>query len=207
LLREPLTMQSYLDARLIADPLGLFDCVMPCAGAEGFLVLEEGRARELGIPFARLLASAERHNGARGVAMPMQLGWHYFRDELYASAGIIPGALDIVQVYDDYPIMVFLQLEELGLFAQGEASRHLTEEGFFNGDRLVNVNTSGGQLSAGQAGFAGGFMGLTETVRQLTSRALGNQLWGVNTALVSGFGMINYDRGLCTAAAVLEKVE
>ena len=39
LFKKPLTLDEYLNARLIADPLRLFDCVMPCAGAEGFLVM------------------------------------------------------------------------------------------------------------------------------------------------------------------------
>jgi acetyl-CoA acetyltransferase len=45
LFRKPLTLDDYLNARPIADPLRLFDCVMPCAGAEAFLVLTEDRAR------------------------------------------------------------------------------------------------------------------------------------------------------------------
>jgi len=44
-----------------------------------------------------------------------------------------------------------------------------------------------------------------EAVRQLTDTALGNQLQSVDRALVSGFGMINYDKGLCTTAAILER--
>src|SRR5215831_12818002 len=39
LLRKPLTLEAYLSARPIADPLRLFDCVMPCAGADAFVVL------------------------------------------------------------------------------------------------------------------------------------------------------------------------
>ena len=44
LLRDELTMQAYLAARPIASPLHLFDCVMPCAGAEGFLVMHQAQA-------------------------------------------------------------------------------------------------------------------------------------------------------------------
>src|SRR5215831_16246768 len=62
LFKEPLTLAQYLGARLISDPLRLYDCVMPCAGAEGFLVMREARARELGLPLARVLATIERHN-------------------------------------------------------------------------------------------------------------------------------------------------
>jgi hypothetical protein len=56
----------------------------------------------------------------------------------------------------------------------------------------------------GQAGAAGGFLGLVEAIRQVTGRALGQQVAGARRAVVGGYGMINYDRGLCAAAAVLE---
>ena len=207
LFRERLTMQAYLSARPVSEPLGLFDCVMPCAGAEGVLVMQESKARALGVPYVRLCASGERHNASRGMGMPLTFGWKDFRDDLYHTAGLSPEAIDIVQVYDDYPVMALLQLEELGLCRAGQASRHITEDGFTPHNRLVHLNTSGGQLSAGQAGFAGGFMGLTEAVRQLTGQALGNQLDDVSSALISGFGMINYSRGLCATAAIIERAE
>src|SRR6185312_8971412 len=47
LMKKPLTLQQYMEARVITDPIHLFYCVMPCAGAEGFLVMEEKRARDL----------------------------------------------------------------------------------------------------------------------------------------------------------------
>ena len=47
--KKPLTLDEYMAARPIADPIHLFDCVMPCAGAEAFLVMREERARELGL--------------------------------------------------------------------------------------------------------------------------------------------------------------
>lgn len=205
LIKKPLTMNDYLSARLIAEPLCLFDCVMPCAGAEGFLVMSEERAKRLRLPYALLRASAERHNGSKDISFPMSFGWGDFKGGLYNAAGFGPDQIDIVQVYDDYPVMALLQMEELGFFELGESSNYLSAEGFKFNNRMVHVNSSGGQLSAGQAGFAGGFMGLVEALRQLTGTALGNQIESVNKALVSGFGMVNYDRGLCTAAAILER--
>src|SRR5580658_2587430 len=53
LMKKPLTLDEYLNARLIADPLRLFDCVMPCAGAEAFLVLHRSEAEKLGLRYAR----------------------------------------------------------------------------------------------------------------------------------------------------------
>src|SRR5205807_1274095 len=47
LMRKKLTLDDYMSARAVSDPIHLFDCVMPCAGAEAFLVCREGAARSL----------------------------------------------------------------------------------------------------------------------------------------------------------------
>ena len=57
--------------------------------------------------------------------------------------------------------------------------------------------------SVGQAGAAGGFLGLVEAIRQLTGQTLGGAVSSARVGMVSGFGMINYDRGLCSCAAIL----
>ena len=57
----------------------------------------------------------------------------------------------------------------------------------------------------GQAGAAGGYLGLVQALRQLTDTAGDTQVANARIGLVSGFGMINYDRGICTAAALLER--
>jgi acetyl-CoA acetyltransferase len=202
LLRKPLTLDDYLNARPIADPLKLFDCVMPCAGAEGFLVMAEDRARSLGLPFCRILGTLERHNAFPDDPIQMRGGWAMDRDDLYAQAGVGPADMDFVQVYDDYPVMNVIQLEDLGFCHKGEGADFVRRNTFTLGGTLP-LNTSGGQLSVGQAGAAGGCLGLVEAVRQLTGTALGGQVENARLGLVSVLGMINYDRGLCTGAAVL----
>jgi len=57
----------------------------------------------------------------------------------------------------------------------------------------------------GQAGAGGAYLGLTEAVRQLTGTPLGRAVRDARLGMVSGFGMINYDRGLCSGAAILER--
>jgi acetyl-CoA acetyltransferase len=64
-------------------------------------------------------------------------------------------------------------------------------------------NTSGGQLSAGQAGAAGGFLGMVEAIRQLTDQADRRAVPNAQLGLVAGFGMVTYDRCLCTGAVIL----
>jgi acetyl-CoA acetyltransferase len=206
LFKKPLSLEEYLSARPIAEPLRLFDCVMPCAGAEAFLVLPEDRARSLGLPFVRLLGTIERHNAFTADPVQLRAGWALDRGALYHQAGCAPKDIDFVETYDDYPVISLMQLEDLGFCQKGEGPafvrRHsLTWDGDFP------VNTSGGQLSVGQAGAAGGFLGMVEAIRQLTGQAAGRQVRKgkkrARTGLVSGFGMINYDRGLASGAAII----
>ncbi len=201
-MKKPLSMEQYLAARPIAEPIALFDCVMPCAGAEAFLVMSEDAARARNLPYARLSAAIERHNAHATDPIQLRGGWTMDVDVLWEQAGLGPGDMDLVQTYDDYPVISVMQIEDLGFCAKGEGAaflraRDLTIAGDFP------HNTSGGQLSAGQAGAAGGFIGMVEAIRQVTGQAGETQVRDARTASVSGFGMINFDRGLCSSAAVL----
>jgi acetyl-CoA acetyltransferase len=202
LIKKPLALETYLGARLVADPLRLFDCVMPCAGAEGFLVMREDEARRRGLPYAHILGTIERHNAFPEDPIQMRGGWEMDRDDLYAQASVGPSDMDFLQAYDDYPVINFMQLEDLGFCPKGEAARFVRSN-TFTADGSLPFNTSGGQLSAGQAGAAGGHLGMVEAIRQLTGQSLSAPVPGARIGLVSGFGMINYDRGLCTGAAIL----
>ena len=201
-MKTPLTLAQYMNARVISDPIYLFDCVMPVAGAEAFLVMREDAAKAAGLPYAQILSTIERHNAFPEDPIQMRGGWAMDIDELYGMAGCRPDAIDLLQTYDDYPVIVAMQLEDLGFCKKGEAadfirSHDLTITGDFP------HNSSGGQLSAGQAGAAGGYIGLVEALRQVTGQAGPTQVKNARRALVSGFGMINYDRGVCSCAAIL----
>jgi len=204
LMKKPLTLQQYLDARVITDPIHLFDCVMPCAGADAFLVMTEDRARKLGQPWARVLGTIERHNAFPDDPIQYRGGWAMDVDDLYAQAGVGPSDMAFLQAYDDYPVINMMQLEDLGFCAKGEAPDFVRGHSFtIEGD--LPFNTNGGQLSVGQAGAAGGYLGMVEALRQLTGTAGNTQVADARFGAVSGFGMINYDRGLCTGAAVLAR--
>jgi acetyl-CoA acetyltransferase len=202
LFKKPLSLEDYLNARLIADPLRLFDCVMPCAGGEGFLVMHRSTAEELGLRYARLLGAIERHNAFPDDPVQYRGGWALDAEALYNQAGVGPEDIDFLQAYDDYPVINVLQLEDLGFCGKGEGPSFIRKNSF-QAEGSFPFNTSGGQLSAGQAGAAGGHLGIVEGIRQLTGETLGARVPNARNGVVSGFGMINYDRGLCSGAAVL----
>jgi acetyl-CoA acetyltransferase len=201
LMKKPLTLEQYMAARPIADPIHLFDCVMPCAGAEAFLILREGTAKALGLPFARVLSTIERHHAFAEDAMQYRGGWACDIDDLYTQAGLTPDAIDVVQTYDDYPVISMMQFEDLGFCGKGEGAEFVRSHSFTIEGSFPH-NTSGGQLSVGQAGAAGGHLGIVEAMRQVMGVAGATQVKDARIALASGFGMINYDRGLSSGAVI-----
>jgi acetyl-CoA acetyltransferase len=205
LLREPLTLADYLNAPPIAAPLHLYDCVMPCCGGEGFLVMSEARARREGLAFARIAATFERHNAYAdsAAAVPIDAGWRRAADALYAAAAATPNDIDFVQLYDDYPVVVAMQLCNLGFCGEAELADFLRSTDFTVTGQGLPLNTGGGQLSVGQAGAAGGFLGLVEGLRQLTGQTLGAPVNNPRLGLISGYGMVNYRHGLSCGAAIL----
>ncbi|MBP6019406.1 MAG: thiolase family protein [Burkholderiaceae bacterium] len=204
LMKKPLTLQQYMEAREITDPIHLFDCVMPCAGADGFLVMSEAKALELNLPFVRILSTIERHNAYIEDPIQIRGGWALDREAFYEHAGVGPADVDFLQAYDDYPVINMMQIEDLGFCAKGAAPQFVRDHSFTI-DGSFPFNTNGGQLSVGQAGAAGGYLGMVEALRQLTDQAGDTQVTEANIGMVSGFGMINYDRGICTAAALLAR--
>ncbi len=202
LFKKALTLDEYMQAKPISEPLHLFDCVMPCAGAEAFLVLREEKARELGLPHALLRGAIERHNAYADDPVLVRGGWLMDRDDLYAQADARPDDIDFIQTYDDYPVVVMLQFEGLGLCGAGEGPAFVRANTLTHDGSFAN-NTSGGQLSVGQAGAAGGYLGVNESIRQLTDAAGARAVPGAELGLVGGYGMVTYDRCLCTGAAIL----
>ena len=205
LFKAPLTLDDYLGARPIAEPLGLFDCVMPCSGAEAVLLVRDDIAASLQRPPIRVLGMGERHNAHPMSSSSIAGGWDQFAEGLFAGAGLRPGDIDLVELYDDYPIMVAIQLEQYGFCKTGESGEWLQHTDLSTtGD--VPLNTGGGQLSCGQSGAGGGMIGVVEAVQQLQQEAGNAEVIDARRALVSGFGLVSYGKGLSTSGMIIERI-
>lgn len=197
--RAPLTLEEYLAAPLVADPLCRYDCVPVVAGADAVLVTapDVRSAR----PPVRVRALAACHNSGDQQGDGLVTGLRAVAPELWRAADVCPEDVDVVSVYDDYTAMVLVQLEDLGLVPDGDVAAFAARE---LGERRLPVNTSGGQLSAGQAGMAGSLHGLVEVVRQLAGEEGPRQLPRARLGLVTGYGMALYRYCACANAVLLE---
>jgi acetyl-CoA acetyltransferase len=201
--RAPMTLEEYMESVPIAPPLTRFDCVPIVSGGDAFVVTTRERAARLSAPAVGVRTIRALFNHDQQDSDALTTGFADIADDLWASAGARPEDLDAAYVYDDYPVMVLCQAVDLGLVDDGDLQRFLHR-------RLVEdgwpMNTSGGQLSAGQAGAAGGMHGLVEAITQLRGRAGERQVGGAELALVTGYGMVVYKHGACHNAAVLERL-
>jgi acetyl-CoA acetyltransferase len=201
LLRKPMTMDEYLNARPIAEPLGLYDCVLPCSGGDCVVLAREDLVPGGRGPRIRILGGGESHNYPFEDIYALRGGWEQFSDRMYSQAGLGPDDMDFVQLYDDYPVMEFIQLEGMGFCKPGTCGTFLaSRDNTVRGD--LPINTGGGQLSAGQAGASGGMIGVVEAVWQLQGKA-GDRQIKARQGVVSGYGMVAYGRGQSTSAAIL----
>jgi len=198
--RAPMTLADYLAAPMIADPLGRFDCVPVVSGADALVVTaaDHRAARGRGV---RVLALRNRYNPDQQAGDGLVTGLAALAGELWNDAGLGPEAADLVAVYDDYPVMCLVQLADLGFAPDGDL-RALIHQRIAT--RQLPMNTSGGQLSVGQAGAAGNVHGLVEVVTQLRGEAGERQVDKARVGVVTGYGMVEYRYGMCANAVVLE---
>jgi len=195
--RSPMSIEDYLGGRMVSTPLRQFDCVPVVAGADA-LVVSTGDRFGQGV---RVTTIETAYNVDHQEGDGLTTGLATVRDSFWDGAGFGPADVDVVGVYDDYPVMVLAQLDDLGLITGGDLGRFLHVD---LATETRPVNTSGGQLSAGQAGAAGGMHFLVEAVNQLQGRRGSGQVPGARRAVVSGYGMVLYRFGSCANVIALE---
>lgn len=195
--RQPMTLAQYLEAPMVAPPLSRLDCVPVVSGACALVL----RAGAQGVRVT-LRASGARYNGDQQEGDGLSTGITAFAPRLWADAGLGPLDMDVIGVYDDYPAMALAQLCDLGVAPAGDLAGFIARR---IATRSLPVNTAGGQLSAGQAGTAGGMHGLVEVVRQLLGRAGPRQLEGARLGVATGYGMVQLRYGMCANAVVLAR--
>jgi acetyl-CoA acetyltransferase len=198
--RTPMSMDDYLTGRSVASPLSIFDCPPVVAGAEAVVVVAESDSTTGAV---RVSGTASSFNPDHQRGTGLRTGVGEVAERVAEVTGIGPSDCDVYGIYDDYPVVVLAQLLELGL-VPGDDLAAFCRSTLAAHD--FPMNTSGGQLSAGQAGFAGSLLAVTEIVSQLRGRAGDRQVDGARVGLATGYGMVLYRYGAASAAAVLEAI-
>jgi acetyl-CoA acetyltransferase len=189
-MRDPITFDDYFNARMISDPLCLFDYCLQTDGAAAVVTTSAERAADLRQRPVYIRGTAQGGEGAWGqgeewLQMPDEIfasaGCRSVARDLYASAGVGPAEVDVAELYDHFTAMVIMQLEDFGFCERGEGGPFV-EGGRIRRDGALPVNTHGGSHSYANLN---GMTHIPEAVRQLRGTAT-NQVPEAEVALVSG---------------------
>ncbi|MET3441133.1 acetyl-CoA acetyltransferase [Variovorax paradoxus] len=187
-MRDPLSIDDVLNARMVCDPLTVRDSCLVTDGAGAFVLVRADRARDLPREPVHVLGTGTAVWN-RQISSMHDLTTTAARDSGRAAfdmAGLSPRDIDVVQLYDAFTINVLLFLEDLGFCAKGEGGAFVRGGAIAPGGRLP-VNTNGGGLSCVHPGMYGIFA-LIEAVRQLRGEGGDRQVAGARTALAHGNG-------------------
>jgi acetyl-CoA acetyltransferase len=186
--REPLTMEDYLEARLVADPFGVRDCCLVTDGAAAVVLTRADRAKDLCRRPVYLLGGAQATTHREIASMPdlTVTALAEAGPRAYAQAGVSPKDIDVVELYDAFTINPILFLEDLGFCEKGEGGRFVEGGRIAPGGTLA-VNTNGGGLSCVHPGMYGLFT-IVEAARQLSGSAGERQVPDAKLAIAQGNG-------------------
>ena len=196
--RTPLTLDDYMQSRMISYPICLYDCDVPADGATAIVVSAADTVADLRAPV--------RIDCMAGV-IDSRPSWDQWEDfgrvghatgrAMWDRTDLRPGDVDVAQLYDGFTIEAVWWLEALGFCPPGEAGA------FVDGGRRISLggelplNTWGGQLSGGR--LHAGFGHTAEAVRQLRGEAGARQVAGAQVAALGNVGGFEAGAALLTS--------
>jgi acetyl-CoA acetyltransferase len=192
--RTPLTIDDYMESRVISSPLRLYDCDSHIDGATAILLSHKDAAKDLKNP--------PLHIEAMGMSLG-QIGVGTHRGDftslaadqtgamLWNRTDMKPADLDCAQIYDGFSIHTLLWMEALQLTGKGEAAAFVEGGSRIGLDGQLPLNTGGGQLSAGRFH---GYGHTHEACVQLWGRGGDRQVRDATSCIVAnggyGFGAL-----------------
>ena len=165
--RDPMTLDDYLNARMITTPFGLFDCDVPVDGSTAVIVSAADYAADA--PKGPVTIEAV------GTALRGRPSWDQFDDmttmaardaaaNMWEHTSLTPADVDIAELYDGFSFLTMCWIEALGFCGRGEGGPFVEGGARISRDGELPINTHGGQLSAGRLH---GFGFIHEAVVQL----------------------------------------
>ena len=189
--RQPITLETYAKAPIIAPPINLYDSSPICDGAAAVLLAPLEVVRDLPqVKPVRVLASVtatdclnlDDRRDLLGLEAA-QISAH----KAYQQAGISPDDVDVFEVHDAFSIMATLSLEAASFCGRGQGT-FLARDGEIAIDGRVPISTMGGLKARGHPVGATGVYEIVDVVTQLRGEAGANQVPGAAIGMTQNIG-------------------
>jgi acetyl-CoA acetyltransferase len=186
-----MSLDDYMNARWISEPLCLFDNCLETDGALAVVVTSAERARDCRHEpvfvdsFAQAIPRQHHHMVNFWAEDPIGAPARACATALWRQSDLKPEDIDVVQIYDAFSPLVLISLEGYGLCGRGEAPDFVAEGNIRWGGSLP-VNTSGGGLSEA---YVHGMNLITEGVRQMRGESTSQVPEAKSCLVTSGEGV------------------
>lgn len=180
IMRSDMSIDDYLDAPYIIEPLRRYDCSIVSDGAVCVLVSRSDDATDMREDPVYLLgmqsmhASRNDHSFALpGLGIFSQEEYDYVRDDTsFQMAGVDQSDIDGLGIYDAFSVQTLATLERFGFCEVGEGLNWIQNGRIALGGEIP-VNTAGGHLSEAHVG---GWNQVAEIVHQLRGECEDRQI-------------------------------
>ncbi|MCP3984830.1 MAG: lipid-transfer protein [bacterium] len=190
---RPLTMDEYMNARWICEPLRLYDCCQETDGGCAVVITTPERAKDLAQPAALIRGVAQ----ASGDDQEQMTSFYrpqisnipemeLVAKQMYGMAGLGPDDIDAAIIYDAFSSIVLMQLESFGFCGPGEA-KDFVKDGALRADGgRLPTNTHGGQLSEA---YIHGVNGIVEGTRLIRGTSTNQPAKNDHVLVTAGVGV------------------
>jgi acetyl-CoA acetyltransferase len=169
---RPMSLDDYLSSPILADPLRLFDSCLISDGGAAYVTTSLERARDLLHPPV-VVAGVGEGFSASGTHWAQQAAFTstpqvFSAPGAFAMAGIEPGDVDVLTVYDPFTVVSLMQIEDMGFCPKGDAGAFVEGTTLHHDGGRLPFNTHGGLLSHA---YVLGIAHVVECVKQLRGTA------------------------------------
>ncbi len=187
--RDPITLDDYMNARMVSTPFGLYDCDVPCDGALAMVISRRDLAKDL-------RQKPVRFEAVGGGAKDRLETWvsrsdfprmmlHDAADMMWSRTDLKPADVDTAHLYDGFTYLTLFWLEALGFCREGESGAFVAGGARIAPQGELPLNSNGGQLSEGRTHGHGH---LHEAVLQLRGQAGDRQIKDAQVAVAGAGG-------------------
>lgn len=188
-MRFEITIEQVLNAPMVVDPFGLYDCTPQSDGAAAVILVAEDIADKY----------TDQPVWVRGVGLGVDRVMHQHKPDMtsfpatvkaakaaYAMAGIGPIEIDVAEVHDCFTGVELINYEDLGFCEKFGAAKMIENRETYVGGRIP-VNPSGGLKAKGHPPGATGVAQCVEIFEQMRGEST-NQVDGARIGLTHNIG-------------------
>ncbi|MHA2321844.1 MAG: thiolase C-terminal domain-containing protein [Candidatus Thorarchaeota archaeon] len=194
--QKEVTMETVSNARVVADPLTLFDCCPTSDGAVALVLASDRIVKDLGVSDQAVRVLGVGH-GTDYHAVQHRLSMTSFgatiaaAERAFSMAKIDASDIDVCELHDAFSILELVNMEDIGIAERGQAIE-MVKEGTTEVDGQIPVNTTGGLKSRGHPTGGTGIAQIHDIYGQLMQKApkglqVNSPIFGL-TQNIGGFG-------------------